>query len=563
MFNGPALPHDGLGRLDYLVVAVYLLAMFAMALHFARRQTSTSEFFLASRGMPWFAVGLSIVASLLSTLSYLSSPGEMIQHGIGFFWSWIAIPFSMAVVLLLWIPFFMRLKMTSAYEYLELRFNYPARAVAAVLFILLRLGWMAVLVYASSLALAEMTRPDWSHLTESVREERAQMHLYLVIAVVGIFASIYTAVGGMRAVIWTDVVQFIVLFCGALTTIGYVVVTTGTGPMDWWFTAAERRAAHISPPVFSPDPTVRITMVTAIVAGFSWTVCTHMSDQVALQRYFTTKNLSAARRSYVVNTMADVSVGVLLALVGLALLSFYLKQPDYIDMDPMAPRFSDIVFPHFIANQLPPGVAGLILAALIAAAMSSIDSGVNSVATVITTDFFERLFPQGQRHMSALTLARLLTLVVGFGVTLLAYLVDRIARMTEINIMELMPKGFNMFLGPLAGLFFIGMFLPRCRSRSAIGAVLAGLACSFAWSYWPELMSLTRDWPLLESVWDSWANRYGPEAKPTFTLAVAFPAVSTVAFGLIFGLLEPGGDNPGADYTWYRVIRRAGSAGHS
>ena len=598
MFDGPAIPHEGLGTFDYAVVTVYLGAMFAMALYFAKRQTSTDEFFLASRGMPWFAVGLSIVASLLSTLSYLSSPGEMIKNGIGMFWQVLAVPLSMAVVLLLWVPFFMRLRMTSAYEYLELRFNYASRALAAVLFIMLRLGWMAMIVYASSIALAEMTQPNLSHLEEAAREEKTQMYLYSVIAAVGLFATVYTAIGGMRAVIWTDVVQFITLFVGALVTIGYVMVTTGTDPTDWWATAAAIGTDHTETPPYSFNPTVRITITTVAIGYFFWTVCTHVSDQVVLQRYFTTKSLKAARRSYVVRAIADISVGILLALCGLCLLAFYIAHPEFLKegMTPTSGEFSDKVFPYFIAHQLPIGIGGLILAALIAAAMSSIDSGVNSVSTVVTTDFFERLKPKGKKRLSALTMARVLTLVVGFSVTLLAYGVDWIAMQNPMpqnkvtakdqesanneqaaqpdgspnpesadqdttqkraNLMELMFKVFNMFLGPLAGFFLIGMFIPRCRSRSVILAVLGGMFCSIVWSWLPELSVATHDWPLLSSVWSAWAREYGAGAAPTFTLSVAFPVVATIVFGLLLGyLIEPAGDHSGSEYTWYAVMQR-------
>src|SRR5437868_10489204 len=137
------MPIDsGLEVLDYTAIVVYMLATFGISVWFGRKQKTVDDFFVGGRRMPWLAVGLSIMATLFSTLSYLGAPGEMIKNGIGMSLGSLAIPFSLVVVFYLWIPFFMRLKLTSAYEYLERRFNYTVRLIGAVLFILLRLGWM-------------------------------------------------------------------------------------------------------------------------------------------------------------------------------------------------------------------------------------------------------------------------------------------------------------------------------------------------------------------------------------------------------------------------------------
>ena len=151
--------------------------------------------------MPWFAVGLSILATLFSTLTYLGAPGEVIKNGFGHFLGFLAIPFGMAVVMLLWIPFFMRLKLTSAYEYLELRFNYPVRCIGASLFILLRLGWMSMVIFAASLALDRVKGPDVSWLPGH--------DIYWWICLIGLVAAVYTSIGGIQAMIWTDVLQFV------------------------------------------------------------------------------------------------------------------------------------------------------------------------------------------------------------------------------------------------------------------------------------------------------------------------------------------------------------------
>jgi len=218
-----SLPADGgLTPLDYAAIVLYMLGTFGIALWFGRKQKTTDDFFVGGRHMPWFAVGLSILATLFSTLSYLGAPGEMIRNGIGLFIGQLAIPFSMLVVFFLWVPFFMRLRVTSAYEYLERRFSYTVRLMGAVLFILLRLGWMSMVVFAASMALDRVKGDDMAILPGP--------DLYWWICGVGVFAAIYTAVGGIQAMIWTDVVQCLLLLTGVLMAIGYVAVVDGTGP---------------------------------------------------------------------------------------------------------------------------------------------------------------------------------------------------------------------------------------------------------------------------------------------------------------------------------------------
>jgi SSS family solute:Na+ symporter len=556
----PAIPHAGLTLLDAAAVLAYFVATLLIALISTRRKRSTEEFFLAGRRMPWLAVGLSITATLMSTISYLAVPGEMIQYGVAMFAGYLSLPLSMFVVLWGWVPFFMRLRMTSAYEYLEQRFNYAARCLAALLFILLRMGWMAVIIFTAAMALEKMIGldglvPPWGGTSSVLSIEP----LYLWIALVGAFTTIYTAVGGIRAVIWTDVMQSLVMFAGTIVTLSYVIWATGSGPLAWWQAASAARIEHTHPPLFSLAITTRVTIVTAMLHSFFWIICTHGSDQMIVQRYFTTVSLRAARRSYFASALADVAVSGLLALCGLALLSFYLRFPSHLSID-IDPRTSaDRVFPYFIGHQLRWGLGGVILSALFAAGMSSVASGINSVAAVATTDIFARLLPGGERFMSGFALARWLSLAIGLAATAMAAGIAMLVQQSRYNIMELMAKGFNMFLGPLAALFFIGMFLPRSTARSALPAVVLGLGFSIVWSYWQEL-------PLFfetlgqDDLASRWRRLLGANQAPTFTLAIALPCVVTflLAAGLSYVVETP--HRAARPLTWYAVMRGSGGA---
>jgi SSS family solute:Na+ symporter len=545
MFATISGPDNGLGLLDFLGVGAYLLVTAAIVWWSSRKGTDTEDFFLAGRRMPWFAVGLSMMATLLSTLTYLSSPGEMIKNGVAMFIGYAGIPFAMAVVLLVWLPFMMRMKMTSAYEYLERRFNIHARRLAGLLFLMLRLGWMSMVVYTASLAMVEMTTEHLEWFIGSCHLLEVISPLALVIGAVGIFATIYTCVGGIRAVIWNDVLQAIMLFGGVLLILVYVAWATGTGPIDWWHRAEAASKGHTRPEVFSFDITVRMTMITAMLHVFFWTICTHSSDQVVLQRYFTTGSLGGAWRTYIVNTVSNVTIGALLSISGLALLYFYLEHPEFLRKGMSVKDSADKVMPYFYAYQLPAGLGGLILAGFLCDAMQTLASGVNSITAVATKDVFNRLLASGEKTISELTVARVLTLLVGLATTVTAYMVAYLQTHSSLNILDLMPKFFNLFLGPLATLFLIGMFVPRATARSAIPAVLGSVLISIVWSWWPEI----------------YANCRGISIKqapvPTITLAVGVPYLSGFVLATILSfLVEQPGPNPGRDYTWRAVLRR-------
>lgn len=528
--DAPMTANSGLTIPDFAAIVLYFIVTFGIAWWFGRKQESVEDFFVGGRHMPWFAVGLSILATLFSTLSYLATPGEMIKNGIGMFTGFLALPITAIVITYLWIPFFMRLRLTSAYEYLELRFNYAARLSGASLFLLLRLGWMSMVIFAASTALDRIKGGDLEWLPGN--------DLYYWIGLIGVASAIYTSMGGIQALIWTDVLQCLLLLAGVLMAIGFVTFIDGTGPFDWWRIASEQRGEHTSPPLISFDPTVRFTIITAMIGNFFWNICTHGSDQVVLQRYFSTPSLAAARRSYFTNVAVDLLMAVLLSLAGLALLSFFLQHPELLPMnatDPM--KVSDKLFPHFLGTQLPAGCAGLVVAAFLCDAIQTLESGVNAITAVATNDVVPRLRHGGRRKMNDLQLARLLTGVISLIVTANAYFVLKITERYELTLVDLMPKFFNLFVGPLAGMFFVGMFVPRANSRCVLPALGFGVTVSIAWSWWQQLF----------------AN--APALTPT--LAIALPCLVTIGGSWLLSFVMPADEGQAAsEYSWRAVLRR-------
>ena len=474
--------------LDVVVIGLYLACLLVMGVRIARRQRSTNDFFVGGRSLSTWAVGISLFASVMSTLLYLGQPGEMFRTGLSFLTRQIPIPLVLIVVCFVWIPFFMRLKLTSAYEFLERRFNYTVRAIAAIFCLLIIFGWISVVVLTASIAMIEIMQLDVALPFVSGPDGS----VYITILCIGLFSILYTTLGGIRAVVWTDVIQFVVLLCGALFTMGAVAWMTQSNIGDWVEVSQTYRHEQVQ--WFDWDVTNRTT-VFAIGAGlFMWMVCTHGANQMALQRYFAVRDVGAARRSYVISAVAAAVLGVILAGVGISLMYFI----QFYDLPAKAGITSEVyeirnvaqdaIFPQFISYYLPSGLRGLLVAALFAAAMSTIDSGANSASTILTVDFFRPFQAESIEGSRELLRARILTGVM--GVLVVAYTIGLYELSKGSDIISLAQKGFNCFLGPLGALFVLAMFVKRATPVSVIPAFLIGELVGVGTSYSRELFDV-------------------------------------------------------------------------
>jgi SSS family solute:Na+ symporter len=464
-----------LNYLDFAVLLVYFAVLIGIGLYFARRQTSQETYFLADRKMPWFAVGISVLATLLSTNTYLATPGEMIKFGIGFFASNLAYILIIPSVNYIVIPSLMRLPVTSVYEYMERRYGTGMRGIAAAAFVFTRLIWIGLIIYTASFATAQMT--GWE--------------IWVIVLIVGGATIFYTTIGGVSAVIWTDFMQAVLLFGGALFIPCYVAVKTASTPAAWWGLFSQAGRADV--PIFSLDPTVRISVVGMVMSVFLWHLCTHGADQIAAQRYLTTTSLRAARRSVWTFSVSFVCLSTLLTLCGVALFYFYAQrsgQPVQQFQAEIAAR-ADKALPQFIATELPHGLAGLVLSALLAAAMSSLSSGMNSISTVIWNDFMKRR----QATVSVLKevrTAKILSLVAGVLGIAFALAVDRMMRLSAWNLVDLMERVNHLFVAPLGALFLTGIFFRHMAGPAAFLGFVAGVATSILLAFSKEIFHLSQ-----------------------------------------------------------------------
>ena len=480
------MPIAVLEAADHVVIGLYLAGMLWMGFSIARKQRSTDDFFVGGRNLPAWAVGISIFASLLSTITYLGMPGEMFRTGVAFLTRQLPIPLVLGVVWFLWIPFFKRLNLTSAYEYLEQRFDYKVRAATAVFCLLLLFGWISVVVLTAARGMKNVVELNLDWWPDS--------DMHVIIASVGLFSVLYTTMGGIRAVIWTDVIQFLVLMVGAFFTIGYIAWATNSGLGDWLATSQQYK--HESVEWFDLDVRNRSTVFSISLGMFAWYVCTHGSNQVALQRYFSVKDEWEARKSYLVSAIASILIGVTLAGVGISLMHFISVKKDVLPSSKfvesteqkVAYKAQDDIFPEFIGQVLPAGLKGMVVAALFAAAMSTIDSGSNSASTIVTVDFLRRRSNHAPGSPEELKRARIITAISGFVVVAYTLVLFRISKGTDI--ISLCQKGFNCFLGPMGAVFMLGMFSKRVTGKVLLPALLLGEVVGVASSYSQELFSV-------------------------------------------------------------------------
>ena len=595
---------------DYGILLGYLALMVLLGLYFAGKQTSTDEYFLGSRSFSWMPLGVSLLATLLSALSYTGFPGQAYQVGLAILLMplavWLTFPIIAGVVL----PIYRGLSLSSVYEYLEYRFDSRVRVVASLLFIAWRMLWLGGVIFAPCKLLLIATGwniPDWP-----------------LLVTLGIVTTIYTFLGGMKAVIWTDVIQAVVMFIGTLVIIVSVWMTLDGGTQEVMKTAA--KMGRLSLGEFQFSWTNRWCVWGFLLHYFLAMLSFYIADQITAQRFLSSRSTEHSQRSFLLNCFGVSLLMCLLTYVGLCLLTFYqthprAMRPEWVanldtitqqsitreetrtarrtnrvtgeeELDPTSgtpllpfrrseksialdtidelvseqrilmpndkrpfasadelvdsstgelmveqlamrkPSTGEIVvhrqapeemLPQYVSDQLAMGAAGLILAAILAASMSSIDSGLNSICSLLVLDFHRRygigrswLARRLQKEEADLNeadellLAQPLTLVIGVGATLAAIV---LSQMNEV--FSIMIAVVNTLGAPLLAVFLLGMFTRRATGTSMLLVMTVGTL----FTLW--LMGVNQ-WP-----WLAW----------TWPFVTRLDDIWTVTFGTIFSLL--------------------------
>ena len=437
------------GSLEWLVLGAYLTCLVGIGLACSGGEQTTADFFLGGHRIPWWAAGISIFGTTLSAITFLAIPARSYAAD----WSTILLNGGIVVVAPLvagwYLPIIRQADVTTAYEFLEQRFGLSLRLFAAVSFSLFQLARMGIVILLPALAISAVTG----------------VPVIPAILVMGLLATLYTVLGGIEAVIWTDVLQVVVLVGAAVIAIGVAIAEVGglTPALEIALAADKLRLVQ---PGWSPDgDSLWVLMLGAI---FSNALVPYTTDQTIIQRYLATPDQSQAVRAIWTNALIAIPVTVLFFALGTAIFCVYQSQPETL---PTLDSPSQLV-PWFAATRLPAGCGGLVVAGVLAAAMSSLDSGMHSVSTVLTNDVLRRFRP-ATTDAVLLRAARLLVVLLGAIGTATAVWM---ASVQVPSLWEFFITIMGLFGGPLAGLFFLAVFRPQTGTPQVWAGVGAAVA---------------------------------------------------------------------------------------
>jgi sodium-coupled monocarboxylate transporter 8/12 len=439
--------------IDYTVFILYLLGTVAIGVSFSRGQRNLDEYFLAGRNIGSMIVAMTVLAALFSGISFLATPSEGYANGMAYYLInlsfFVATPLTAVVVL----PFYYSSRFFTAYQYLEERFSVHLRTIASASFIVRVLLWLAAATYAPALAL----------------EQATGLPLWFTILVTGVLTTFYTTLGGMKAVIWTDVMQLMVLFGGQLI----IAIVAMKGVPGGLAGVIEIGRTHGRFDVsFSLDPTVRLTFWGLVIGGAFLTLVQMATDQVSVQRYLTARSIAGARKGLWVKLAMTLPVTFVFYGTGLVLYAFYRVHEDPLASGAITK--ADQILPYFVVHELPAGFPGIFIAAIYAASMSTISAGINSLTSASLIDFYQRLWQRPDlSEKNQLAIARWLTLAYGTLVIVFAFLVDRLGTLLEAT-----NKVIGLVGGPLVGLFLGGILVSRLTARGALLGWVAGVAAT-------------------------------------------------------------------------------------
>ena len=454
---------QGFTWIDIAVLAAYLAGIATLGTVLGRGQKDVGDYFLGGRSFHWLPIALSVIATDLSAITYMGSPALAFQKDLRYMVGVFITPVAVLITVPIIVSVFYRLKIFTIYEYLERRYGMVLRVLASILFLAMRGGWLATAIFVPSLALSVVTNANMT----------------VCIFGIGLFATFYAAVGGFKGVIWCDVVQFFILV-GGVIVVGIVILLEFQGGVGAiWAIAAEQDRTLIFD--FDYHLAAEYTLWSVLAGNLVAYMSAAGADQVTVQRYLSARSLGVALKSALVQSLIVIPVVVPMFLVGTFLVAYYDQHPDMMKsllaLDPANPtKAMDRVLPHFVVHGLPAGIGGLVIAGIMAATMSSLDAGMNSLATVAVMDYYKRFFHRdwkGDRHY--LRVSRGATVFFGVSATIAALYVDKLG-----TIIEIIGKISSLLVGPLVAMFFLGVLTKRANETGVFLGTLIGLVFT-AW----------------------------------------------------------------------------------
>ncbi|MFP3321648.1 sodium:solute symporter [Planococcus sp. SIMBA_160] len=442
---------NNFSTIDFVVLIVYIIGIAIFGAFFGKNQKTTKDYFLGGRSIPWWAIGLSVMATQASAITFIGAPGWGYSGGLERINTYINVPLVMAFLMVTIVPFFYRTEVYTAYEYLERRFDVKTRSLTAGLFLIARGLATGVVLYAPALVLSVVTGWD----------------VNLTIIFMAVIAVSYTVLGGISAVIWTDVIQMFVLWLGAALAIFTIIGNIPGGLSGAIDIGAE--AGLLQSLDFSFDLSTEYSIWAGVIGGFFLHAAYFGADQSQIQRVLTSKSLKESKMSLIISGLFLFPQMLLFLFIGVLLFAFYSVQgtPDIENLNEL--------FPLFVVNQLPVGISGLIIAGVFAAAMSSLDSALNSLSAVTVRDFYAKFFKKDASEGHYLKASRWATVAWGIYATIFAFFAGNLG-----PVIETVNKIGSYFYGALLGVFLLAIFVRRSNGHGAFAGVIAGMASVWA-----------------------------------------------------------------------------------
>ena len=444
----------GLSRLDFAIIAVYLLGITLFGLHFRKRQRTLRDYFLAGRDIPWWAISLSIVAAETSTLTIVSMPGLAYDGNMTFLQVAMGYIVGRIVISLVLLPHYFRGELYTAYQLIERRFGPRMRSLTSSLFLLTRAAAEGVRVYAVSIVVS---------IALGTGEIAS-------IAIITALTLIYTFEGGLAAVIWTDVVQTAIYVGGTIVGISVILHFVPGG----WAHIHQIAAAYGKLQVF--DFSVNFwkpyTFWAGLIGGTFFTVASHGTDQLIVQRLLAARNQRQSGLALILSGVAIFLMFTLFLLLGLMLFAYYLLPASHFGTP-------DRIYPIFIVSKMPHGISGLLIAAILAAAMSNLSAALNSLSSSTILDFYVRVRPQTPEEKK-MRLSRISTFIWATVLFTLAVLsLQHVSRVVEVGL-----QIASIAYGAMLGVFMLGVLTRRATQYGAMAGMLCGFASEiYLWQF--------------------------------------------------------------------------------
>lgn len=432
--------------LDYGILIAYLLVVAVLGVYVGRNQHSTKDYFLGGRKIPWWSIGISVMATQAGAITFIGTPGWGYEGGLERITTFINVPLAMAFLIVTIVPFFYRTNVYTAYEYLEKRFDKKTRLLTGSLFLISRGLATGITLFAPALVLSVIT--GWN--------------INFTIILMAVLSIAYTVFGGISAVIWTDVAQMIVLWFGAIISAIAIYLQI---PGGWSEILQVSSGAQLLDAFdFSFDLSVEYSIWAGIFGGFFLHAAYFGVDQSQIQRVLTSKSVKESQYSLIFTGFLLVPQMLLFLFIGVMLYAFYSHTG--------APQYDDIneLFPRFIVNELPAGISGLIIAGVFAGAMSSLDSALNSLSAVSIQGFYKKYMKKNASEAHYLSASRWATILWGIYAMVFAFFAGNLGPLIEV-----INKIGSYFYGSLLGVFILAIFTRRSNGLGAFTGVIAGM----------------------------------------------------------------------------------------